>query len=173
MKFAAALLSVAIVAAPLAARAAAPTPAKPAAATAQPTWAKRCSPVNGKQYCEAYQQLVVHQKGQVRPVRVIEAAVGYPVKGGQAKGALIMPLGVAVDTPSRVQIGDSATTGFPVHIHVCRADGCYAAFDLTPAIVDEMRAAKKMTVILPAADGKNVAIVMSMNGFAAILDSVK
>ena len=162
------IMAVALLTAPPAAQAAAPVPV-----IAKPLWFKRCSPHEGKQYCEAYQQLTIQNKGQKSPVRLLEFAVGYPVKGGPARAGLVTPLNIALDTPVRLQIGDSPVNGFVMRLNVCEGDGCFGFQDLTPAIVKEMRAAKKMTVTMPVFQGKNVAIVMPLTDFGTMLDTVK
>ena len=137
-------------------------------------WTKRCSPQNGRNYCEIFQRLSVQQKNQKTAVRILEFAVGYPTDGkGQAKGVLITPLGISLDSPIRVQVGGSANNGFTAKPRMCESDGCYAMFDLTPALITQMNSNDKMTVTLPSPAGKNIAIIMSLIGFGSALTAIK
>jgi invasion protein IalB len=159
----------------------APVPAARAAqaAAAAPAnvqfWTERCTTPKdkgGKKFCEIFQRLAVQKKGQAS-MRLLEFAVGFPVNNNnQPRGVLIVPLGVSVEKPMTLQIGDKGGQN-SFHIRYCEADGCYAFLDLPDALLAQMKGNDKMTVTLPAVNGKNIAIVMSLKGFGTAMDKIK
>lgn len=142
-------------------------------------WAQRCDDIkNGEetvgQYCEIYQRLSVMQKDAdpATAQRLAEFAIGYPPgEKGKARGAMILPLGILVDKKVKIAIDDKDAMEFA--IRYCDNGGCVGILDLNAALLDRLRKGKEMTVKTEAANGQDVNIGMSLQGFGAALEKVK
>ncbi len=138
-------------------------------------WSVRCTSPKDKKTpkaCEAFQQLSIQQKGQKTFTRLAEMGVGYPAeKKGKPRGVLILPLGVLLEGPMTLKIGDQGAAKF--RIRYCEKAGCYAYLDFEQAQIDAMKKADKMTVSITAVTGKTIAIVMSLKGFGDALEKAK
>src|SRR4051812_853722 len=79
-------------------QAGAATEAKKAPAAPVQFWDTRCDTPKDKKaakYCEAFQRLSIQSKDKKDQLRLIELAIGFPPdKKGEARGVLIVPLGV-------------------------------------------------------------------------------
>lgn len=143
-------------------------------------WTTRCDTLknpndkNAKpvKYCEAFQRLAVSKKGQKEMQRVAEFAVGYPPdKKGNPRGVLIMPLGILLEQPLKMQLDEGKE--FTFRVRYCDQTGCLAFLDLSAAKLEEFKKAEKMKITIPATNGKNLGVIMSLKGFGPAVDKVK
>ena len=141
-----------------------------------PVWIQRCEPAKDKKsvsYCEVFQELLFQKKGEKQAQRLAEIAVGFPPeKKGAARGVIIVPLGVLLETPFKIQIGEKGNP-FIFHPRFCSYDGCISYIDLGQDQLQQMKAADQMTLMLQMASGKPLSIVMSLKGFGPALDKLK
>ncbi len=151
------------------------TQAMAAAPAAKAAWDVRCDTPKDKKTpktCEAYQQLSIQQKGQKTVSRLAEMAIGYPAeKKGKPRGVLILPLGIALDSPMTLAIGEQKPLTF--RVRYCERQGCFAYLNFEQAQIDLMKKADKLKVTVSAMTGKNISIIMSLKGFGSAIDKAK
>lgn len=157
------------------------------APAAQEFWTVRCMPVrndkaakaekdakaaNEPKYCEVFQRLAVAKKGEKNAKRLAEFAVGFPPdKKGLARGVVVVPLGVLLEKPIKIQLDPK--TEFTFRARFCEPDGCYAFLDLSQDQIEQMKKSEKLTLTIPTLAGNNIAIIMSLKGFGPALDKLK
>jgi invasion protein IalB len=131
-------------------------------------WAVRCSDQkdqkdkNTPKQCEAFQQLVAEKTKQ----RVAELAVGYPDGAGKdARGVLILPLGMLLTSDAQPQMQIDDKQKFKFSMRYCTGDGCFAVLDINAALMDSLRKAGNITISGFASNGQPFNIKMDMNGF--------
>lgn len=161
------------------AQAAAASSVAPAAGAAQgagsvasgAVWAERCNkdfkaggPRKGT--CEIFQRLVVKDGNK----RLIETAIGFPKDKDFARGIFIVPLGINLE--SGIVLLPDGGKPFKIQIRYCAAEGCYAFADLTPAVLDVLKASRTLTVTFQAVNGRAVKVDMTLEGFGPALDRI-
>lgn len=132
------------------------------------TWIPRCNENQGQgtQECEIFQRLLVRETGQ----RVAEFAVGFPDGRNQnARGVIVLPLGILLNEKTSLQIDDGAHFNFKMRY--CTQNGCYAFLDLTPAIIEMMKKGNEAAFHFITLEGNAMSIDLSLVGFTKALDS--
>lgn len=148
--------------------AASPAPAKKASGE---IWSERCNakekadgPKRGR--CEVFQRLIVKDTGQ----RLVEVAVGFPREKKTARGIVIVPLGILLQSGVQLKIDDGEP--FKFQIRYCDNAGCFGYVDLNDGILNTMRSGKKIVLTFQAAKGKTVNVELSLKDFSKALDQV-
>lgn len=159
----------ALVAAALALPAAAATPA-PAPSPVPFTaggWRVDCAANNQKTMdCQATQQIVNNANGQV----LMAVGVRMSADAKNAVMLLTLPLGMAVQKPVNVTIGDGKAMSYP--IQACTQAGCLAGEDLTSAQVSALRAQTLLHIAYTELNGQIVTVTLPLAGFAAAYDKI-
>ncbi|MCF8496580.1 MAG: invasion associated locus B family protein [Alphaproteobacteria bacterium] len=135
-------------------------------------WFVRCnqeSPENvtakrGK--CEAFQRLVVKESKK----RLAEFAIGFPDDKAEARGIVVLPLGILLQAGVEMKIDEGRS--FKFDVRYCDNGGCYAYLNLTPEILDIMRGGTKATLSFMSAKPQTVNVEMSLEGFGKALAEV-
>jgi invasion protein IalB len=167
---AAAVLGISLAyAAPEADKAAAP----PAAAMVEHGWAERCSEAakddkkdKTKKYCEVFQRLDVKDTS----TRVAEMVVGFPDGKDTARGVVILPLGILLGNNVGMKIDDGKPVVFDVRF--CVASGCVSYLNINKTLLDEMKKGKSATFSFKTAEGQDVNLLLSMDGFGKALKGI-
>ena len=142
------------------------------AASMETTWFLRCNEegdveANSKRgKCEMFQRQDVKETGQ----RVIEFAIGYPEGKDQARGILIMPLGIYLPAGAQMKVDENEP--FKCQVRTCTAGGCVAYLTLTDPVLDIFKKGDKATVYMVQSDGKTVAIDIPLKGFTKTLKDI-
>lgn len=130
-------------------------------------WTVKCIPTaetaKNRADCAVSQQLF----DQTSNRRTVAVAVN-PVPGGGVKGALVLPLGLALDAGATLQL-DAAPAGQTLRFHTCLPTGCLVDLDLPPALVDQFGKAATLHISSSGTDGAIVKFDLPMNGFASAL----
>lgn len=135
-------------------------------------WSVRCQPQEDgktaeKKSCEVFQRLVQKETS----ARVAEFAIGFPDGGDVARGVVIFPLGLLIQDGVEMRIDEGKPYAFK--IRYCLNAGCFAYVNLDKAIIDSLSKAKAANFAFKAADGKDVALSMSLAGFGSALKQIR
>ncbi len=149
-------------------------------ANGQEFWVKRCdqpvaqgegqeqeTPPQGEEYCEIVQRLTVTDTNQ----RLVEMAVGYPADSKNARGVLILPLGILLESGILIQVDDND----PLRASVRRCDqgGCYVFLDMTDSVLDEFKAGEEINVLFQTPQPQAMSVALSLKGFTKALKSIQ
>ena len=146
-----------------AAKAATPT----AATKTDALWAKRCETEGEKKgQCELFQRLVVKETGK----RVVEFAVGYPEKKEEARGVIVLPLGILLTEGVKMQIDGGQS--FTFKPRYCGPEGCFAFVNMNKQMLDIMRKGKEASLTFQTVQGQNLTVKMSLEGFGKTLKEI-
>lgn len=132
-------------------------------------WSVRCEGEEqkvDKGRCEMFQRLVLKENG----MRVAEMAIGFPSGKKDARGALILPLGMMLAEGAQMKIDDGQL--FKFNIRYCLKDGCYAFLNLNEKLLGLMRKGKTATIIFKMLDGKEAVIPLSLSGFTKAVEQI-
>ncbi len=149
-----------------------------AAPVAKDPWQTRCDDMKdgekvvGK-YCEMVQQIFVAQKDADPSTaqRLIEVVIGYPpADKGKASAVIILPLGILLDEKNTVEV-DGAKL-FDFGIRYCDNGGCAAVFQISEKDMAKLGKGKEMLVKGKAANGQDLVIAMSLQGFDAVRQQI-
>lgn len=132
-------------------------------AQAASPWVKRCEgPV-----CEITQRLM-DKKSETR---VLEMAIGFPVKGGDGRGVLVLPLGVDLSQGLSLRVDEQAPLGFK--IRYCLIDGCYAFLTLPPDVLATMKKGSMASIDFMTFDGQAGKLPLTLEGFSKSLSEIQ
>ena len=132
-------------------------------------WQTRCDePGEGqdKGYCEAFQSLFITETKQ----RLAEFAIGFPESGEAARGVVILPLGMLLETGAQMRIDSEEPVRF--NMRYCDMSGCFSFVNLNKDLLSRMRKGSMMTITFMAANGQNVNVQMSLEGLSQALRKV-
>lgn len=116
--------------------------------------------------CEVFQRLIQEEtKG-----RIIEFAIGYPAGKDEARGILVLPLGINLLAGAQMQIDEGKS--FSVQVRYCDANGCYAFLDANNELLSMMKKGSKMAISVQSMKPQNVRIEMQLKGFEQALKQV-
>lgn len=110
--------------------------------------------------CEVFQQLIVKESKQ----RFAEFAIGFPEGQKEARGIMILPLGILLEAGVEMQIDDKQP--FKFKVRYCEPGGCAAFLSLNDSVLDMFNNGKIAKVTLQTAQGKTLSFEMSLKGFA-------
>jgi invasion protein IalB len=143
------------------------------AAETPEAWKVRCVDIKKEadseetfNYCEMHSTLKVKETGAT----FMDFAIGYPPESKQARGTVILPLGVLVTEPVRMKIDDGAQMGFSVR-H-CTQQGCFANLELTDKVLGMMRKGEVANISFISADGRTIAFDVPLSGFTKALKEI-
>jgi invasion protein IalB len=149
-----------------------PTPATTLQKVAN--WTVRCGEKKegdtAPPHCEIFQRLVSKDSGQ----RVTEFAVGYPDgpgAGRDARGVIVLPLGVVVDEGMDMQIDEGQK--FKFRVRYCMAKGCLAFLNLNDNLLSALSGGREALITGKAFNGQDVNIRLSLDGFGEALKKIQ
>ncbi len=133
------------------------------------SWTVRCQDLEegGKKHCEVFQRLIVQETGAL----VAEFAIGYPPGRKDARGVVLLPNGVLLQSDMTLQIDEQEPFSFSMRY--CLNNGCYAYLNLNEAVVGMLRKGSEATFSFQDFRGQKIAIKMSLKGFTKALKEVK
>lgn len=141
-----------------------------AAQTASKTetlWTVRCQEEDkARAHCEIFQRLIVKETG----ARVAEFAIGFPESKDVARGVIVLPLGMLLQSGVEMKIDEGKPFAFK--IRYCTQAGCFAYVNLDKTLLDLMRNGTVANFTFKAADGKDVNLQMPLSGFAKALKEI-
>lgn len=129
-------------------------------------WKLRCDDIKkdgqpAGQYCEMFYKVVVKESGQT----FMDFAIGVPQKGEAARGKVLLPLGILLTEPIRMQIDDQESMSFQVRY--CDVVGCHAFLGLNEVVVDAFRGGENAVVSFVASNNQRLTLPVSLNGFSS------
>ena len=144
--------------------------AKKTGANSQGAWVKRCNQ-NGasgseNEYCEITYLMTVKETNQ----RFVEFAIGYPRNQKEARGVVIVPLGVLL--PAGVQMAIDQEAPFKFDVRYCDRSGCVAYVTLSESILGMMRRGAQAHLKFRAKDSKVMTVPVSLKGFTRALEEI-
>jgi invasion protein IalB len=185
------------------AKSAAPAAAAPAAAAAdQSAWVKLCekAPVMAKgkdgkdERAERSICLTHHERLDGNTGMVLVSAAIRQVEGADKQHMMVMvPLGMAIQPGLRAKIYDKAMWDkaqknekvddgklevIKLNFSLCHPAGCTAEIDMTPALIDQLKAGAGVMIFAINANGQVIAFPVPLSGFpqalaGAPIDNVK
>ena len=126
-------------------------------------WLKRCEEKN----CEIVQRLMSQQN----QTRVLEMAIGFPPGEKNARGVIVLPLGVDMQQPFTLTIDENKPV--PFKMRYCLSDGCYGFITLAPDMLARMKKGQMGVFNFQTFDGQPGRLPLSLEGFTASLSSLK
>lgn len=149
---------------------AAATPAAKAPEIGESGWTKRCNEKNKKD-CEIFKLL---QEKNAK-ARVIEFALGFPkgedLKKGEARGAVILPLGILLEEGVVMKVDEQKPLAFKARY--CINAGCFAFVNLDKDVLETMKSGKTVSFFVKSMDGQGVRLVMNLQGFGDALKEIE
>ena len=135
------------------------------------SWQIRCgeegnieTPEKGK--CEIFQRLSMKDTGQ----RVVEFAIGFGPEDKEARGIIILPLGILLESGGLLKIGDNEA--FKFSPRYCDAGGCVAFLGMNEKILGMMRKNDKATLTIKAMNGQDINIELPLKGFGKAFKNI-
>jgi len=147
-----------------------PQSTAPAAAAPEPRqiqdWTLRCdAPANGSLSGPCYiMQDIAAPEGQGRIAQMI---VGHFGKERLLGALVFVPLGIRLPPGLLIGVDQNKPRRFPFQL--CSANGCQAQIALDDAFLAELKAGAKAEAIFEDANGRKIAIEVSLRGFTAAL----
>ncbi len=143
-----------------------------ASGTARP-WNVRCNDVpkadseETTKYCQIVQRLNEQETGK----RFAEFLIGYPEDAeGEARGIVILPLGVLLSAGVKMQIDEGRVYQFDYRY--CTDIGCVSVVKLSDGIIDEMKKGAKASISFLSAKGQQVNLPITLEGFSKALSEL-
>lgn len=147
-----------------------PQSAAPAAATPEPRqiqdWTLRCdAPPSGALAGPCYMvQDIAAPEGQGRIAQMI---VGHFGKERLLGALVFVPLGIRLPPGLLIGVDQNEPRRFPFQF--CSPNGCQAQIALDDAFLAELKAGAKAHTVFEDADGRKIAVDVSLRGFTAAL----
>ncbi len=143
-------------------------------ATSNP-WSIRCNQIakpeseETTEFCQIAQRLNEQESGK----RFAEFLIGYPAETkGEARGIVILPLGVLLSPGVKMQIDDGKMYQFDYRY--CTDIGCVSVIKLTNETIEEMKQGNKAAIQFVSAKGLQINLPITLSGFTkAITDLPK
>ncbi|PJB71099.1 MAG: hypothetical protein CO093_06055 [Alphaproteobacteria bacterium CG_4_9_14_3_um_filter_47_13] len=132
-------------------------------------WIVRCNEADGevrKGSCEIFQRLIIAESGE----RVAELAIGFPEDRDDARGVIILPLGMMLSEGAQMKIDEGAF--FKFSMRYCIKDGCYAFLNMDDKLLGMMRKGNKATILFKMASGKEASVVLSLADFSRFIGKI-
>lgn len=145
-----------------------PAPATPApSAFSANGWRVECAAGTAKAMdCQTIEQIVDRDNGQVLLSVTVRVASG-------AKDPLLLltlPLGISVEKPVTVTVGDGKATTYP--LQTCTQQGCFAGDKLTASQIQQLRTQSTMRVAYVNLGGQTVTVTLPLAEFSAAYDKI-
>ena len=133
---------------------------------AEAAWNKRCD--KSHKICEITQSVIVKESG----ARIMEFTIGYPEDAnGEARGIMLLPLGILVDRQLMLKIDTGNNYAF--NVRQCTKSGCFAYIDVKDELLSAMRKGNKLKISFVTMQGQNVLMELSLKGFTKALKSIR
>lgn len=113
--------------------------------------------------CFIFQNVVMKQSGQ----RVFNIAIGFLPGTAQPIAVLTLPLGISLPPGARLMVEGAGTLEFL--IERCVPAGCRAGGSISPSLREAMSSADTATVAFQDGSRQDIAINLSLEGFADAL----
>lgn len=117
--------------------------------------------------CFIFQTVVMKQSGQ----RVFNIAIGFLPENPQPIAVLTLPLGISLPPGARLQINGGPTLEFL--IEQCVPAGCRAGGSINETLREALSAAPTATVAFQDGARQDLAIELSLEGFAEALRALE
>ncbi|MFH6786973.1 MULTISPECIES: invasion associated locus B family protein [Methylobacterium] len=158
---------------PAAAEAAPPVPAEPGLTTATyGDWMLRCQRLGGEgagRVCEVAQ--TIQAQGQSGPVA--QVAIGRLPGQDGLRMTVLLPANVSFPSSVRVAEAKDAKAGLDLAWRRCMPGACVADGAATEAVLTSWRKAEEPgRITFKDADGREVAVALSLRGLGAALDAL-
>jgi len=140
-----------------------------AAPEMQDSWGVRCAELeDGTQgRCEAFRRVSVQETGQ----RLIELAIGFPEGQADARGVMVLPLGINLQEIMTMNIDDNAPLGF--RPRYCIIEGCIAFLALNNDVITSMSEGDMVNITFQTVDSQQATISVSLDGFADVVSEAR
>lgn len=133
-------------------------------------WVTRCIAQGrrGNAECVAEQNVTLTRTGQVALI----VAVRVPAEGQAPTLAIRLPHGLALAAGAKLRLDQNFSLDLP--IQTCDASGCFVTAPNATDLVNRMRAAKQLLVVVRnASTNQDMTLGMTLDGFPAAHDRVK
>jgi invasion protein IalB len=117
--------------------------------------------------CEVYQRLVMAESGQ----RLAEFAIGFPEDQENARGVVIMPLGILLNPGVQMMIDDGDP--FTFKVRYCNQGGCFAYLSLSEEVLKMLKKGNEASFLFMEPGGKTVRVNMSLMGLTKALKGIQ
>ena len=130
------------------------------------TWTLRCEGEEGDpaRKCEIFQRLIAPESGE----RVAEFAIGFPQGKTDARGVIVLPLGILVSDPVEMAIDENPA--FQFRVRYCATQGCVAVVNINPELLAMFKKGRQARIVGKTYRGQPVAITMSLTGFTRAIE---
>ena len=133
---------------------------------AESGWQTRCEKNDAKK-CEAYDFLGVKDSKS----RIAEFAVAFPESKSVARGVIILPLGILLESGVNMSVDDGKPYAFKVRY--CTEAGCFAYIKMESALLETMKKGTNIKFQLKSIDGSNINLVLALEGFGKALKQIQ
>jgi invasion protein IalB len=135
-------------------------------------WALRCPDKNpDHKNCEVFDRL--ETKGSA--LRLVEVAIGFPqdkdAKPGAARGVIILPLGIMLQSGATMKIDDGKPFAFTSRF--CSTAGCFSLINLSPSLLDTLKKGKTLSLSFKMPDDKEAHVVLDLTNFGKALKKIE
>lgn len=132
-------------------------------------WTARCEMTRGKVEggCFLYQNLILREGGQ----RVLQFAAGYAEASATPIALVSLPLGISLPPGVWLRVDDGERA--QVMVERCEPAGCRAGLPLGPALLEQMRTGKRLTVTFHDSERKPIDMPLPLEGFKAGLAALR
>lgn len=149
-------------------RPAQPAPRQPPPPTIDATgpasgWIKVCQRAGDREGCVVQQEIYGESGGFL-------ASVAIQMVTGEARRRVVMTLPFGLWIEDGVQVRVDQRPPIPAPFGTCLANGCFAAVDLTPELLQNLRQGQRLTLAVRPPDASIVNIPFALTNFAAIFD---
>ena len=143
-------------------------PLKPSEVRNFQDWTMRCFSVQTAAPCDVFQMVIKKDTKQ----RVLNVSIAYAPRDNSYVAQFVVPWGLALEKGLTIEAGKYSAKGLP--FRRCSVEGCYVEGRLDSATVDALTRTKlKATLKITSYEGKPINLPLSLNGFAAALQSMK
>lgn len=130
-------------------------------------WLVNCGVMEGATRCAVAQQQTSQQTRQL--LLAVELAA---VAGDKVEGTLVLPFGLALDSGVTLQV-DEQPAGGSLRFRTCVPVGCLVNLAFNGDELKSLRAGKALKIAGKADGGADVALSVSLKGFAPALDRLR
>jgi invasion protein IalB len=131
-------------------------------------WRKKCQFIKSKgNVCLIYQNLTIKESGK----SVLYVSLTYTGEAKKLVGSFRLPFGLLLPSGIAIQVDENKQVNFAVQ--TCLADGCYAYINIANDLLNELKNGKEAKVGFKTIDQKQLAVKLSLKGFAPAIESLQ
>lgn len=130
-------------------------------------WSVNCANSGQGSHCRASQVIRVRKTGG----RLLGVEITMPWTSDEPAMLLHLPHGLYLPAGTTVRIDEGKPEKLVVR--TCKKTGCFAGKTISPQQLDAMKSGKVMTVSFQNLTGKDIAVQVSLVGFAEALEKIK